>query len=105
MSEIGMERMMMNVALHLPRNTYTTSMTTRNVIMMVSFRELILLMILSELSMTVAIWISEGSVGSMSFSSSNTPLMTFTVLEPVCFWMTIWAERLPLVTACCSFSS
>ena len=54
-NEIGMVRTMISVALHLPRKTYTTSITRMNVMMMVSFRELILLMILSELSTTVSI--------------------------------------------------
>ena len=103
--DIGMESMMMNVALHLPRKTYTTSITTKKVIMMVSFNELILFLMLLEESMTVSILISVGSVSSIEVSAFLTPSMTFTVLAPDCFMMTICAERLPLVTASCSFSS
>ena len=44
------------------------------------------------------------SVVSIFLSSFLMPLMTFTVLVPLCFWITICAERLPLVTASCSFS-
>ena len=61
-SAIGMERTMMKVALHLPRNRKTTSITTRRVMIMVSFRELMVLMIFVEPSTTVVILMSEGRV-------------------------------------------
>ena len=96
-SAIGMDSTMMNVALHRPRNTNTTSMTTRNVIRMVSLRVLIVLMILSEESTTVVISISEGRVSLISTNCFLMFLITLTVLAPDCFWMTIWAERTPLV--------
>ena len=60
---IGMARTMINVALHLPRNMNTTNITTSKVIRMVFRRELMVLMMLSEESMTVEIWMSGGRLG------------------------------------------
>ena len=60
--EIGIARTMMNVALHLPRKRNTMSATTRKVIIIVSFRELMELMMFRELSTTVVIFMSEGRV-------------------------------------------
>ena len=50
-----MESTMMKVALQRPRKRNTTSITTRKVMIMVSFRVLMVLMILVELSTTVCI--------------------------------------------------
>ena len=52
--------MMMNVALHLPRNRYTTTITKRKVIAIVSPKELIVLIMLSDVSTITPISISEG---------------------------------------------
>ena len=99
-----MESTMMKVALQRPRNTNTTSMTTRKVIRMVSFRVLMVLMMLSEESTMVVISMSEGRFFFISTSCFLMFLMTLTVLAPDCFWMTIWAERTPLVYDSISFS-
>ena len=87
----------MKVARQRPRNTKTTSITTRNVMMIVSRRVLIVLMMLSEESMTVSMWMSEGRSFSISASCFLTSRITLTVLAPVCFWIAIWAERTPPV--------
>ena len=83
--EIGIARTMMKVALHLPRKRYTTSITMRNVTRIVSFKELSVLRMLSELSTTVLIWMSEGRFFSMFFIAFLIPLITFTVLASACF--------------------
>ena len=75
-----MDRMTMRVPLHRPRNTYTTSITTRKVMRMVSFRELIVFRMLSEESTTVVTLMSEGRFRSNFFISFLTPRITFTVL-------------------------
>src|SRR5574344_3150564 len=95
--EIGIARRMMKVERHLPRNMNTTRATTRKVIKMVSFNELMELMMLRELSFTTWILISEGRVFSIWAIIFFTFLMTFTVLAPDCFWMTICAPCTPLV--------
>ena len=92
-----MARTKIKVALHLPRNTYTTSNTTRNVMTSVSFRESILLMMFLELSMTVVIFTSEGSVRCICARAFFTPFITSTELAPVCFCMTICAPCTPSV--------
>ena len=94
----------MNVALHLPRNMKTTSITTSRVIRMVSLNEPMVLTMLSEESMTVDILMSEGSEGATSASFSFTPLITFTVFEPVCLVMAIMADFMPLVKDSWDFS-
>ena len=101
---IGIDRTMMKVARQRPRKRKTTSMTTRKVIRMVSLRVLIVLMMLSEESTMVVISISEGRFFLISTSCFLIFLMTFTVLAPDCFWITIWAERSPLVYDSISFS-
>ena len=60
--EIGIASTMMNVALHRPRKRNTMRATTRKVIIIVSFRELMELMMFRELSTTVVIFMSEGRV-------------------------------------------
>jgi len=92
-----MDRMMIIVDFQLPRKTKTTSVTMMKVMMMVSTRVLMESMISVEPSYTVVISMSEGRVSSISASLSLTPLITFTVLAPDCFWMMIRAERSPLV--------
>ena len=82
---IGMERTIMKVALHLPRKMNTTSITTMKVMRMVSLRELMVFMILSEESITVVISMSEGSSFWISASFFLTFLITFTVFAPDCF--------------------
>ena len=88
-SEIGIERMMMKVALHLPRKRYTTSITMRKVRIMVSFSELIELMMLVEPSITVITLISEGRVLEIFSISFLIPLITLTAFASVCFWIMI----------------
>ena len=94
---IGILRTTMRVPLQRPRKTYTTSITTRKVIIMVSFKESMVLMILSDVSMTVTKEKSAGRVFSMFFMAFFTSRMTWTVLYPDCFWMMIWAPRVPFV--------
>ena len=94
---IGILNTTMRVPLQRPRKTYTTSITTRKVIRMVSFRELMVLMIWSDESMTVTKEKSDGRVFSMFFIAFFTSRITCTVLYPDCFWMIIWAPRTPFV--------
>ena len=94
---IGIERTMMNVALHLHKKTNTTSMTTRRVMIMVSLRELIVFRISEELSTTSVILISEGRVGAISAILCFAAFTTLTVFAPDCFWIAIMADRFPLV--------
>ena len=91
-----MESMMMKVALQRPRKANTTSITTRKVIMMVSFRESRVFRMLRELSSTVVIFTSEGRVFSIFFISFLIFLITSTVLAPDCFWITMPAPCTPL---------
>ena len=93
----GMDRTMMKVDFQFPRKRKTTSITTRKVMMMVSMRVRIVLMISREPSTIVVIFTSEGSVFSICASCFLTPLMTFTVLASLCFWMTTRAARRPFV--------
>ena len=72
-------------------------MTTRRVMMIVSFKELRVFRMFVELSTTVVIFTSDGSVGSIVLSFSLTLLMTLTVLAPDCFWIAIIAALSPLV--------
>ena len=65
--------------------------------MIVSRRVLIVLMMLSEESMTVSMWMSEGRSFSISASYFLTSRITLTVLAQVCFWIAIWSERTPPV--------
>ena len=104
-SAMGMDSTMMKVDLKLPRKRNTTSITTMNVMMMVSRRVRMVLMISVEPSTRMETFTSVGSVGSILASCFFTPLMTFTVLAPACFWMMIRAERMPSVYDSCSRSS
>ena len=63
------------------------------------------LMISVEPSTRMETFTSVGSVGSILASCFFTPLMTFTVLAPACFWMMMRAERMPSVYDSCSRSS
>ena len=94
---IGILNTTMRVPLQRPRKTYTTSITTRKVIIMVSFKESMVLMMWSEESMTVTKEISDGRVFSMFFIAFFTSRITWTVLYPDCFWIMIWAPRVPFV--------
>ena len=94
---IGMDSTTMSVPFSRPRKRNTTSITTRKVIRMVSFRELMVRRILEELSTTVVILTSAGRVFSRRASSFFTLRITSTVLYPDCFWIIIWAPRVPLV--------
>ena len=59
--EIGMVRAMINVALHLPKNAYTTNTTRIKVIAIVSFKEFIVRIMLSEVSTITPSFTSDGS--------------------------------------------
>ena len=58
---------------------------------MVSFNELMVLMMLSLVSLIMFMVISDGSVFSILASSFFTPFDTCTELASVCFWMVIMA--------------
>ena len=76
---------MMKVALHLPKNRYTTSITTKNVIAIVSTNELMVLMILSDVFTITSILTSEGRFFCKFGSISITLLEMFTEFAPDCF--------------------
>ena len=77
---IGMDRMTMRVPFHRPRKIYTMIITTRKVMRIVSFRELMVRRMLSEESTTGVILMSDGRLRSILASSFLTPRITFTVL-------------------------
>ena len=96
-NEIGMVRMMINVALHRPRNTNTTSITMMKVMKMVSFRLSIVFKMLVEVSRITPNLTSEGRLSWISGSFWWTFLAIFTELAPDCFWITIIPPFLPLL--------
>ena len=77
---IGMDRTTIRVPFHRPRKMYTMSITTRNVMRIVSFRELMVRRMLSEESTTGVILMSDGRLRWSLASSFLTPRITFTVL-------------------------
>ena len=77
---IGMLSTTMRVPLRRPRKRNTTSITTRKVIRMVFFRELMVRRMLSELSTTVVMRMSAGRSCSSDLNSFFTFRMTSTVL-------------------------
>ena len=94
---IGMDRTTIRVPFHRPRKMYTMSITTRNVMRIVSFRESMVRRMLSDESTTGVILMSDGRLRCSLASSFLTPRITFTVLYPDCFWMMICAPRTPFV--------
>ena len=76
---------MMNVALHLPKNRYTTTITSKNVIAMVSTKELMVLTILSQVFTITSILTSEGRFFCKVGSIAITLLEMFTEFAPDCF--------------------
>ena len=78
---------MMKVARQRPKNTNTTNITRIKVMRMVSRRLLMVFWMEVEPSTMMFSFTSEGSVGSMDFNCFLMPLMTFTALASVCFWM------------------
>ena len=77
---IGMDRTTIRVPFHRPRKMYTMSITTRNVMRIVSFRESMVRRILSDESTTGVILMSDGRLRCSLASSFLTPRITFTVL-------------------------
>ena len=77
---IGMDSTTMRVPFRRPRKRNTTSITTRKVMRMVSFREPMVRRMLSELSTTVMILISAGRLRSRPARVAFTFLITSTVL-------------------------
>ena len=88
---------MMKVALHLPKNRYTTSITTKNVIAIVSTNELMVLMILSDVFTITSILTSEGRFFCKFGSISITLLEMFTEFAPDCFCTIIIPPFFPLL--------
>ena len=77
---MGMDSTTMRVPFNRPRKRNTTSITTRKVMKMVSFRELMVRRILRELSTTVVIFTSEGRLRSRLARVAFTWRITSTVL-------------------------
>ena len=92
-----MAKTMMKVARQRPRKMNTTSMTNRKVMKMVLRKLPMELMMLVEPSTMMVTFTSEGKVFSISFSCFLMPLMTFTALASVCFWITMVAPCTPLL--------
>ena len=67
----------------------------------VSFNELMVLMMLSLVSLIMLMVMSEGNVLAIFASSFLTPFDTCTELASVCFWMVIMAPWMPLENTFC----
>ena len=102
---MGMASTMMKVARQRPRKMNTTSITTSMVMIMVLRSDLMVLMILSDESITSTSSISEGSVGAISAIFFFTWRMTSTVFAPDCFCTRIVAACLPSVQDSWYFSA
>ena len=96
-SAIGMDSTMITVDLKFPRNRNTTSITTMNVINIVSTKVWMVLIISVEPSLITVILISEGSVFSICLSCFFISRITLTVLAPDCFWIVTRAALIPSV--------
>ena len=85
MSDTGIVRIIMNVALHLPRKNSTTIITKMPASSTVSVKELILLFIKSDVSRTISIFTSGGRDALIAGSSSLILSAISTTFDPDCF--------------------
>ena len=100
-NEIGIERTMITVALHLPKKINTTAITTKKVIMIVSFNELIVSMIFVEPSMMILSLISKYGPDELRFVIIDPKQVDFVYYKelPHMLFDTIIDNDIPLVNS------
>ena len=96
-NEIGIVRIIINVALQRPRKINTTNITTMKVIMIVSCKLSIVFKMFVEVSIITPSCTSDGKLACISGSFSCTFLAMFTEFAPDCFWITIIPPLPPLL--------